>query len=53
MGSNDSHTLSRIGIIGVAPHRFLDVINDERVEKLNLYYFENEKNAYNSIVKLY
>ena len=50
MGPNDSYTLSRIGIIGVAPHRFLDVINDERVEKLNLYYFENEKNAYNSIV---
>lgn len=50
MGSNGSYTLSRIGIIGAAPHRFLDVINDERVEKFNLYYFDNEKNAYGSII---
>ena len=47
-----SYNISRVGIIGAAPHRFLDVLSNESVEKFNLYYFSNERSTYQTLVKL-
>lgn len=45
----DRLVVTKLGYIGVAPHRYIDVLANKRIEKFRIFFFENEKN---SIIKL-
>jgi len=50
--NSQKHTISKVGYIGVAPHRYLDVVNNDNIDKFNFYYFENEQNNFETLVNL-
>lgn len=47
-----SVTLSRVGTLGVAPHRYLDVLCSSEVHNFKYYYFANDKEAFDSLADL-
>ena len=50
--NSQKYTVSKVGYIGVAPHRYLDVINNEDIDKFKLYYFDNEQKNFEAIENL-
>jgi len=50
--NSQKYTVSKVGYIGVAPHRYLDVVNNDNIDKFNFFYFENEQNNFETLVNL-
>ena len=46
-------TLVRAGIIGAAPHRYIDVFLDERVSEFEYFYFDTEEEGFKWLMYLY
>lgn len=49
----DNIVITRAGIIGAAPHRFLDVLAHPKVKEFKFFYFDNEEENFKTLYNLY
>lgn len=45
--------ITRVGIIGAAPHKYLDLFLHPKVKKVHYFYFDNEEENYKALAEIY
>lgn len=49
----DNIVVTRVGIIGAAPHRYLDLLLHPKVKSVRYFYFDNEEKNYQALLETY